>query len=435
MASPKRTNSALPAVVELLKQLWQGLRALLALLASLRSKPGRNRKLRAWHLKLGKKSANIALSPSEVDRLLQRHRDLQDVGSLATFAARFRLPESDFFARPNHVERLMRYLLEQNPPWLHVSRVLAGGEPGQSTQGQETLWREQVTREIQEVTLFVPGETWRDLPLSSLTMRSAKGIHEVWQARLLDQILPPEVILDRCARGEILIPVRHNTKQRLDFDRVERKIEVEVRRRVPIPIDSEGDDGQGGQLLSILLDYSASMQGKSAVLAMAVITATLRANMGQKETRYLFRRFAVSEEIWPPVIEPPLQARTLEEKDALLETILATNFNGGATHVNDALEVAVKDIEHLRKTEKLEASVLLVTDGQAHILESTVLRIRKARVKVHTVMVLPQPNPELEALSESYTMLDISPDMQFDVKEGASSSPSLEPAPRRAYRI
>lgn len=435
MADPKRTNSTLLSIVELLRHLWQGIRAFFALLGDLSPKRGSKRKYRAWHLKTGKKKANVSLSDSEVDRLLQRHRDLQDVGSLATFAARFRLPESDFFARPNQVERLIRYLLGQNPPWLHISRVLAGGDPGNATQGQEVLWREQVTREMQDVTLFIPGETWRDLPLASLTMRPARGLHEVWQARLLDQILPPEVIIDRCARGEILIPVRHNTKQRLDFDRIERKMEVEVRRRVPVPIDSEGSDGQGGQLLSILLDYSASMQGKNAVLAMAVIMATLRANMGQKETRYLFRRFAVSEEIWPPVIEPPLQARTLEEKDALLETIMATNFNGGATHVNDALEVAIKDIEHLRKTEQLEASILLVTDGQAHILESTILRIRKARVKVHTVMVIRQPNPELESLSESYTMLDISPDMQFDSKEETGTTPQAKPTPRRAYRI
>jgi hypothetical protein len=408
-------------------------RAFFAFLGNLSPNTGRKRALRPWHLKIGKKSANVNLSPSEIDRLLQRHRDLQDVGKLATFAANFRLPESDFFADATQVERLIRYLLSQNPPWLHVSKVLAGGEPGQANAGQEVLWREQITRERQEVTLFIPGEAWRDLPLSSLTMRTAKGIHEVWQARLIDQILPPEVMVDRCARGEILIPVRNNIKQRLDFDKIERTMEIETRKRVPIPIEQEGSDGQGGQLLYFLLDYSASMQGKGAILAMSVIAATLRANLGQRETRYLYRRFAVSEEIYPPVIEPPIQARSLEEKDALLDRLLTTNFNGGATHINDALEVAVRDIEHLRQTESLEASILLVTDGQAHILESTALRIQRARVKVHTVMVVPVPNPELAALSESYTALDIAPDR---VRE-QTQSPTLpqQPQPKQAYRI
>lgn len=430
--TPNHPQKPSHTLIDTLKAMWERVRAFFAMLGNLSPNTGRKRVLRPWHLKIGKKSANVNLSASEIDHLLQRHRDLQDVGKLATFAANFRLPESDFFASATQVERLMRYLLSQNPPWLHVSKVLAGGEPGQANMGQEVLWREQVTREIQEVTLFIPGERWRDLPLASLTMRTAKGIHEVWQARLIDQILPPTVMLDRCARGEILIPVRNNTKQRLDFDKIERTMEIETRRRVPIPIEQEGSDGQGGQLLYFLLDYSASMQGKGAILAMSVITATLRANLGQRETRYLYRRFAVSEEIYPPVIEPPIQARTLEEKDALLDMLLTTNFNGGATHINDALEVAVRDIEHLRRTESLEASILLVTDGQAHILESTALRIQRARVKVHTVMVVPVPNPELAALSESYTALDIAPDRILE----PTQSPALpQQQAKQAYRI
>ena len=30
-------------------------------------------------------------------------------------------------------------------------------------------------------------------------------------------MLPPEVLLDRMNRGEVLIPVRNNTRQRLEF--------------------------------------------------------------------------------------------------------------------------------------------------------------------------------------------------------------------------
>ena len=387
---------------------WQKiLREWLALLAQVTPLGRRNRKSRPWHIRVGKQAANVKLSPSEIDHLLQRHRDLQDVGDLANVAANFRLPESDFFADPRHIERLMRRILQASPPWLSISRVLAGGEDGNAKAGAETLWREQITHEIENVTLFIPADSWRDLPLSSLTMRPAKTLHEVWKANLLEQVSPPEVIVDRYSRGEILIPNRNATRQRLEFQPVERRMEIERRKSIPIAIETEGAEGRGGQLLYVLLDYSASMRGKNAVLALATIMATVRANMGSRETRYLFRRFAVKEEIFPPVMEPPLQARTLSEKDALLAEILKTNFNGGATHVNDALDIAVADIEHLRREESLEASILLVTDGQAVLLESTRLRVLGARVKVHTVMVNPAPNPELSALSESYSTLDI----------------------------
>ena len=69
------------------------------------------------------------------------------------------------------------------------------------------------------------------------------------------------------------------------------------------------------------------------------------------------------------------------------------------------------DIETLRREEQLEASMLLVTDGRAEILESTHLRLREANVKVHTVMVTPEKNPGLEGISESFTALDIHSDL------------------------
>ena len=152
------------------------------------------------------------------------------------------------------------------------------------------------------------------------------------------------------------------------------------------------------------------MQGKSATLALAVIAAVLRANMGQRNTRYLFRRYADMEEMWPRIVEAPVQAHSLEEKDSLLDTIFATNFSGSATHVNDALNVAVTDIENLRREEHLDAMLLLVTDGRAAIMESTGKRLQQAQVKMHTVMVTPEQNPDLAAISASFTALDIRPD-------------------------
>jgi len=143
---------------------------------------------------------------------------------------------------------------------------------------------------------------------------------------------------------------------------------------------------------------------------MAAIAATLRAHLGQYSTRYLFRRYAQREQMWPNRAEKPVTSSTLEEKDRLLATILATNFNGSATDVNDALAIAAEDIERLRRDEHLEAEILLVTDGRAEVLESTRLTLLRARAKVHTVMVIPEPNPGLEQISESYTALDIGND-------------------------
>ena len=385
--------------------------------------PRRARKPRPWQLRIEPKTQTVALEQSDVDRLLQRHRDLKDMEKLALVAGSFRLPESDFFSDPRQVERLIRHFLEQNPPWLHAGQALPGGE--QSETGGETqtevVWRERVTREIQDVTLFVPSEIWRDQPLASLTLRPARHLSEMYQARLLDQILPPTLLLDRLTRGEILIPNRIRMRHRLEFEAQNRQLEVVVRKPVPIPIETEGAGGKGGQLLYILMDYSASMAGKSATLALAVITATLRANMGRWDARYLFRRYAQEDSLWPREVEPPLQARTLAEKDAFLDTILATNFNGGATHINHALNIAVIDIESLRREEHLEAAILLVTDGRAEMLESTGLRLHAAGVKVHTVMVTPEPNPSLQALSESFTALDIRPDGESSEREPASA--------------
>jgi hypothetical protein len=401
--------------------------AWLAFLAEIGSLLGsRRRQARPWRIKIGRRTQAVPLTAAEVSRLLQRQKDLKDLDRIADAAARFKLPESDFFADPAQIERLIQRILQENPPWLYVSRTVAGSDDGGDAEDQEFLWREQETREVQDVTLFFPDDNWRDLPLASMTMRPVKHLGEVWQARLLDQVLPPEVLLDRINRGDVLIPVRNDRRQQLEFRSEQRRMEVPVHKRVPIAIACSGSAGQGGQLLYVLLDSSASMRGGSATLALAAISAALRANLGQRSARYLFRRYAEQERIWPSVVEPPLQARTLEEKDKLLDVICATNFNGGATHVNHALDVAISDVQTLRRAEQLDASILLVTDGRAEMLESTGLRLRATGVKLHTVMVAPEPNPSLAAISESFTILDMGRD---SMPAPAAAEPDAAPAP------
>ena len=374
----------------------------------------RARAHRPWHLRISSLAPRqpVELKQSDVDRLLQRHRDLKDMEKLAQVAGSFRLPESDFFADAQQVEKLIRHFLEENPPWLHVGKMQSGskGSNAGSAAKHEVVMRERVTRATEDVILFVPGENWRDQPLSSLTLRPARFLGEIRHARLLDQILPPTVLVDRMSRGEILIPNRDRVRHRLEFEAQERRLETVVAQPVEVPIETEGAGSADGQLLYILLDASASMQGKNATLALAVIMAALRANMGRRDTRYLFRRYAEEENLWPREVEPPLQARTVREKDEFLDTILQTNFNGGATHVNHALNVAVTDVENLRREEKLETQVLLVTDGKAEMLEGTILRLRGAGIKVHAVMVTPETNPGLQSLAESFTALDIHTD-------------------------
>jgi hypothetical protein len=433
---PKTQNPRLPLRVLLA---WlEILKAWLAFMAEISSLLGsRKSKSRPWRIKIARRTQDVPLTETEIQRLLQRQKDLKDLERLSDAAARVRVPESDFFADAAQIERLIYHILKENPPWLFISRTLAGPDQGEQTEEKEFLWREQETREMQDVTLFLPDENWRDLPLSSMTMRPVRHLSEVWQARLLDQVLPPEVLVDRMNRGEILIQVRNNFKQRLEFRTEQRWMEVPVRKRVPIAIEPLGAAGQGGQLLYVLLDSSASMRGNSATLALAAISAAIRANLGQRNARYLFRRYAEQEQLWPGVVEPPIQARSLEEKDTLLELICATNFNGGATHVNHALNVAITDVKNLRQEEYLEASILLVTDGRAEMLESTGLRLRENGVKLHTVMVAPEPNPSLAAISESFTILDIGPETVTPVPSAPSNATPEVPRRRRrtSYQI
>ncbi len=419
-----------------MRSAWEMSVALLRLIAEMLRGSGlnRKRKVRPWNLFVTSKDGHV--TPGEIDRdsLVNRHRALGDLEKIAEVSSRFRTPEGDFFADPKQIERLIEQILAENPPWLHVNRVLAGGDGGAKQQSIEYLYREQEVREYQDAELFQPDDSWKDRPLASLTMRPAHSLSEVWHARLLDQILPPTVLLDRCNRGEIMIPIHDPIKQRLNFRNIERRLEVVTRKLVPVPVETEGGEGTGGQLLYILLDFSASMQGSGAVLAMAVISATIRAHLGEKSTRYLFRRFSQKEALWPNRVERPKEARTLQEKDRLLDIILATNFNGSATDINDALTIAAQDIEKMRQKENLEAEILLVTDGRAEMIESTRLNLLRARAKVHTVMVVPEPNPELELLSESYTAMDVSPDL-LSVAPGIPTAKISNTRTEQHYRI
>ncbi|MCW3052524.1 MAG: von Willebrand factor type domain [Chthonomonadales bacterium] len=394
--------------LSILLALLDKLLAFLTFLSQLLSANGRKRvrARRPWQIRIRGKQ-QMRLRRDDVERLIQRQQALKDLDKIAALSGSFRTPESSFFADPVQIEALIRRLLKENPPWLYLSRVLSGGEQGGGTHSSEMIYREQETREMQEVTLFIPDEVWRDKPLASLTMQPTRNLNEVWQARMLDQILPPTLLLDRHQRGEILIPVRQKQRQRLEFLPEQRSFEQIIRKQIPIPIETESGSGRGGQLLYFLLDSSASMRGQHATLAMTVIACVLRANMGQRDTRYLFRHF--SDEVWPPVLELPLQARTVQEKDRLFDTILTTNFNGIATHVNDALSIVLSDIAKLRREENLDAGVLLVTDGRSEIMPSTQQRFLEAHVLVHSVMVVPERNPSLEAFSETFTTLDITP--------------------------
>src|SRR2546430_1500704 len=101
-------------------------KAWLAFLAEIGSLLGsRKSATRPWRVKIGRRSQDVPLTDSEIRRLLQQQKELKDMDRLADAAARFRLPESDFFADPAQMERLILHILKENPPWLYISRTLA----------------------------------------------------------------------------------------------------------------------------------------------------------------------------------------------------------------------------------------------------------------------------------------------------------------------
>src|SRR5579859_8199120 len=121
MASKSRKHNE--RARDLLRLILEALQLMSAWLAALRHlgsamHPRRARAPRPWRVRIGRRVQEIPLTQADVDRLLQRHRDLKDNDKIAATAARFRLPESDYFADPAHVERLLRRFLEENPPWL-----------------------------------------------------------------------------------------------------------------------------------------------------------------------------------------------------------------------------------------------------------------------------------------------------------------------------
>ena len=155
----------------------------------------RLRQARPWQIKIKPRFGQPKQKLPAVESLINLHRSLDDFEKIAAHARDFHTRESDFFADRRKVEDFIRCLIERNPPWLYVSRPLSGGEQGADEQSEEILWREQEVVSLEEVELFIPDDSWRDLPLSSMTMRPTHTFDEVWHARLLDQILPPEVLV------------------------------------------------------------------------------------------------------------------------------------------------------------------------------------------------------------------------------------------------
>src|SRR5438067_7805767 len=108
---PPSKNAPLLALVETLRAL---LKQWLLFLARLYGAFGvrRHGPPRRWQLSIASVAQPTKKDAAAADRLLQKHRDLDDIDKLASVAARFRTPESDFFADAKQVERLMRHLLE-----------------------------------------------------------------------------------------------------------------------------------------------------------------------------------------------------------------------------------------------------------------------------------------------------------------------------------
>lgn len=392
------------------------------------------KKRRRWFFRIGKPEEwkDHDLSREQVERLMRRSRALLDFEDLSRMGRRLVLPETDFTVSRNQVSEILRRIIEANPPFLFLGRVLPDPKQADSAPPRlEKLRKREIVQVNGLVDLLIPEErpisTHHDLPSGDQAMRPALHIHEIRRAALLDRVLPPRLQMERLAHGDLMVLEYVRTTPRVEFIPRQRWVEYEEEREVEVEIELEATDpDESAQLIYFLLDTSASMKGISATLAASVFCAIHRANMATNAL-YFMRTFA--DHIEPGWDQPPMRAHTLGEREALFEGIFSLNFNGTATHTGWALEIACKDIQAARGEDPSlsRAHIVLITDGRSDILPETVLAVRKTGAPLHTIMVSRERNRDLEHLSESFTTLAGLPELADTTEEG--SSPPMNDLP------
>jgi hypothetical protein len=386
----------------------------------------RTKRIRPWMLVRRAKGRPTEAQPvaneEDVRRLMERMKQLDDSRRLATTAVGFAGNGADFFARPDEVEEIVRELVRQNPPFLHIAREGRSDEEGDSQQhATEYILRDTEVVVHEPWTLFIPKVGVEHLeckcPPGYPVLRAAKTLSDLRAAPMLYQALPEDLLIARLVEGSIPILAYREDRRYLLFRPEERIVERRERRRNHVPIEIEtGSEGQSARLMYMLFDRSTSLvhncqpRGVNAVMELAIAVAMVRADMGRPYARYYFRAFA--DRLDPLAKDPPLTASTVEEKDRLVERIFQTNFSGEATRIVDALETAADDIERILESGELGEGVKprigLLTDGRSSLYGRTSARLKRLGIEVDTVLIGKDAayNPELIRISSTVSFVD-----------------------------
>ncbi len=363
-----------------------------------------------WYFRINGEPARERLDPGRVGRYLARCEKLGDPETLERFAQGGLGSEPDFYPSRETVLELMRRILSAWPPFLDLGQPFPEESSAPPPVRYEVIKKRKKVLVTEAEVLLVP-QTQREVhrkevPPGNQSLRPARSLGELRRARLLDQVLPLPLQVERLTRGELMVVDYVDLRCWTEFVPQERLITREEERETEVWVELDNPEVQNRYfLLYILLDRSASMRGRGATLALSALAATLRAQMDFPAVYYL-RTFA--ETVDPPSWEPPRRASTLQEREALFEWCFTINFNGYNTRTASALEVAVRDMTLAQgKDPSLEkAYILLITDGRSVIWEHTQRLIQDLKIPLHTVLVSREKARDLERISSSFTVLD-----------------------------
>lgn len=363
-----------------------------------------------WYFRINGKPAQERLDPGRVGRYLARCEKLGDPEALERFAQGGVSSEPDFYPSRETVLELIRQILSAWPPFLDLGQSFPEESPVPHPARYECIKKRKKVLVTKAEVLLVPQtrkEVYRrDVPPGNQGLRPARSLSELRRARLLDQVLPLPLQMERLTRGELMVVDYVDLRCWTELVPQEHLITREEERETEVWVELDNPEARNRHFLFyILLDRSASMRGRGATLALSALAATLRAQMDFPAV-YFLRTFA--ETVDPPSWEPPRRASTLQEREALFEWCFTINFNGYNTRTASALEVAVRDITSARgKDPSLEkAYILLITDGRSVIWEHTQRLIQDLKIPLHTVLVSRERARDLECISSSFTVLD-----------------------------
>jgi hypothetical protein len=387
---------------------------------------GKGAKIKPWMLIRRSKAKGAAEAPratdDEIRRLLERMEQLDDASQLSQRAVGFAGGGADYFAQPEQVREMVEALIRENPPFLHIAREAPAEDSGDSSQ-HETEYIERDTEVVvhEPYLLFIPqtGVECRESrrPPGYPILRAAKTLSDLRAAPLLYQTLPEDLLIMRLLEGSVPVLAYREERKYMLFRPEERIVERRERRHLHVPVEIEtGNEGKGTRLVYLLFDRSTSLvhncqpRGINAITELAVAVAMLRCDMGRPNARYYYRTFA--DRLDPIAKDPPLMAASVQEKDRMVQRLLATNFSGEATRTVEALEVAVDDINRIVESGELGEGVKprigLLTDGRCSLYSGIGAKLKRAGIEMDLVLIGRDAsyNPELMRISSTVSLVD-----------------------------